>query len=444
MWQAVVVVRHLVLLSVFSVASAACSDPCDRDAIADQLDVAAAGATVVVPSGCTVAGGLVVPAGVTLAGEDATVTIAIPSQGPGLVLASGGAPSTVRDLRITSEGGVALSSTGVGAVCVEDVRIEVQAGIGVRFEDLVEAKLEDVAVEGTVVGPTGGSASSHGVILRRVDDARLTRLDVTGFAMAGVVLLESQTTWTGGSANNNRNVGVFVEDGSAALDDVAIERTLPDPALFHGYAGYFDGAAVVDSVGLSVNDNTGFGLVHAGDVAPNPRPLGSHLALSAARNTKPAVWAQNTDALEVSGTLADNGSGGIVALDSANLRLHDLEIRDTQTVELTLETTSVSFGDGIQIVGPAPASTFEDLMIVNSGRAGLLVDLDGQTFPSTLTFDRVTVTTSGAIGARAQNGMVPPGWDTGITRVGTSSQADTLGPNIDPTGVIGPCERPPI
>lgn len=432
--------RRLAVVSSI-VALVGCSgDPCDRDTIADAL-ANATGGTVTLPE-CTMFGGVTIPPGVALVGASKASVVEIgPSDGP-IVLQSGGSPARLQNVRVRLFDGVAIESTGTGSVQIEDVEVEVDAGIGVQLDQVATASLVDVEIVGSAVCGGATTGATHGLRITDVADAQLTNVTVQRFSVAGVAAFNSALTWTGGDANNNMNVGVFAQAGTVMLEDIALDRTCAPPALPHGYAAYFDGQVTVDTQGLSVQENEGFGLVHAG--AAGTRPLAAHLGLTAINNDKPAVWAQSADALEVSGSLVGNGSGAVVALDSASLALHDLEVRDTQLIQLVLETTAVPFGDGIQIVGPTPGSSYEDITITNSGRAGLLIDVAGQTLPAT-TFSNVEITAPAmAIGARAQNGVIPAGWDQGILRTNTSSTADQAGGPIDPTGVIGPCEQPAI
>ncbi len=438
--------RGVYALSVVLLA-AGCSDPCDADAIADEL---AAGAGTVTLPVCTVLGSLTVPAGVTLVGAAPGARIELDAGDGPVVLQSGGAPAKLSNLRVDRVGGSgpAIESSGNQSVIIEDVDVDVAEGSGIELDGLVSATLTRVILVGR--SPCGGTnvAATHGLRLTDVDDAQLVDVTIRRFSVAGAVLIDTTANWSGGAANDNMNVGVYAQAGVLTMDGVALDRTCAAPARPHGYAAYFDGPVTVDTTDLLVRDNEGFGLVHAGGAT---RPLASHLGLTASGNTKPGVWAQSADALEVSGALVGNGSGGVVTLDSASVMLHDLEVRDTRTVRLVLETRSVPFGDGIQIFGPTPGASFEDVLVEDSGRAGLLIDLDAGALPMNTTFTNVVISVpppmpgmTPLIAARVQNGTALPGWDNGITRMNTDRMQDLNRPDVDPTGVIGPCERPAI
>lgn len=446
MWQAprVRLVRYVVFVGVLAVSAGAvgCSDPCDTDAISEELGAATGAGTVTLPE-CTLLGTVTVPPGVTLVGAGDASRIELGASDGPVILQSGGAPAKLANLAVSRRGGgVAIESAGTQSVILEDVDVYVDEGTGIVFDGLVSATLTRVDVLGTSICGGANTGSTHGIRMTDVSDAQLEDVTVQRFSVAGVALVDTTLSWNGGDANDNMNVGVYAQSGVVTMDDVELDRTCAAPARPHGYAAYFDGPVTVDTQSLRVRDNEGFGLVHAG--AATSRPLASHLALTAEDNDKPAVWAQSADALEISGSLARNGSGGVVAIDGASVMLHDLEVLETRTVRLVLETTSVPFGDGIQLVNSAQGATIERVQIDDSGRAGLLIDLAGQTLQATITDVFVTVPPA-TVGARAQNGVAPPGWDNGINRTGSNSMTDNdpMNPQ-DPTGVIGPCEQPAI
>ena len=381
---------------------------CDADGLKDAL---AAGGTVEV-GGCEISGSFTVPAGSTLRGIDATSAIR-----GNLDLA---ADTRLESLRVIASDGVAVSSAG-GVIA--NVQIET-TGIGIG--------VEDGTIELTNVVVDGKDIAKYDVVLVRTT-ATIDNLQTTKAMEAGAVLAASNFTWTGGSATDNRALGILVEGGQGTLDNVEVSLTRQGARLRPAFGAVFTDEADVSSEGLRLSENEGYGLLHH-------TGTGAHLNVEARDNGDTAVWVQQADGLEVTGTIVDNMFAGVVVVDSDAVNLHDATIdRTIQALRLLEETGAVEVGDGIHLV--RSNATLRDLTLSDNERAGILVELDGGTLDPNV-FDRITVTAiDGSHGVIVQNGTTPQGWDDGITRLGVTAQADgqiTL-PSVE---VVGPCERP--
>lgn len=420
---------------------------CGGDPVCDLAAATAAfaeGGTVDLGA-CRIDGDLVVPAGVTLRGlgPDQT-TIAGSGVDPAVTLQAGAA---LVGVTVVSPGPVAVLGRGAGRFRLEGVRVEASLGVGIGFEDATSVELVDVQAQGPVNAsnvnalPSGDvtpmQSASHGVVIVDVASAAFDRVSSAGFAEFGALIINSGLQWRGGGASDNRGVGIMVEGGTATLDGLSLCRTMRGIKLRPTYAGVFTNGATVTSTRLEVCDGDGDGLLHH-------RSTGLHVDLTAEDNGGAAVWTQASSGLEVSGRIAGNRFGGVVAVDARDVVLRDAQIIGTRSgVRFQEGRTTVEPGDGVQLVRSTAGARLQAVSLQGNERVGLLLELDAPV-PSGL-FDRVEVsaTTADQLGAVAQGAMVPADWDTGVQRDAMTTAADAMFVGqLEIVGIVGPCFRP--
>ncbi|MBI2897995.1 MAG: hypothetical protein HYY06_30865 [Deltaproteobacteria bacterium] len=424
---------------------AACSDEppplCDAEELTDALESAGSGDTVRVGS-CRVRGSFTVPAGVSLtgAGRDVSILEGL-SNTVAVFLEPGNDGSATRladlavesdgpaDLAVPSDGTFAIGARGdgQGVVALEAVDVRAQRGFGMGAQDLSDLEMTDVTLTGQVTPENAAYSpdgwATHGLALLRIGEAALTDVTVTGFMEFGAALVETSTTWIGGGAPRNIGAGLSQWDGDADLQGLDLSETLERGIEFTAAAGIFSSGARVESVGLVVNDGQAYGLFHDNASA-------AHVDLVANDNDWPAASAQFCTSFEISGSageLARNGQAGLTVIESTTVAVAGARIAET-TPFLTLlqvgdEQVQDEMADGLQIVGPIETLTLQRLVVANNGRVGILIDLkEGGADIGT---SDVTVEGTGEqLGAIAQQGNVPDGWDSGVTRQGATAEND--------------------
>jgi hypothetical protein len=413
---------------------------CDSAALTTALAAASSGDEVRIGE-CDVSGTFTVPSGVALSGV-----------GPGASIVSGnlvvepGQVTVVRALSIRTDGGFAVLARGGGGAVVEDVGIEVMRGVGLGFEDLNELTLDGLIVEGPVDPANVGSFpadagpathATHGIAVVRVDTVEMSDVSVSGFAQIGVVAADSNVAWTGGSLAENLGVGIAVEGGSAELDGISVVDTLEGFRLLPAYAGIFSGAAVTTD-GLSIERSEGVGLLHYGG------GTAAHTTLSATDNDDAALWGESIDELSVTGAIADNGFAGVVAIDVPQVTIQSASIDRTRaSTRIFHPNLALRVGDGIHLVRSATVAELVDLTLEANERAGIFIDLDGGALDG-MRFQNVTitVTSTAQVGLLAQGGVLDPMWDQGVTRTGSTRDADLAKAPLSRVEGTGPCDRP--
>ncbi len=200
------------------------------------------------------------------------------------------------------------------------------------------------------------------------------------------------------------------------------------------FNGLFAAGADVQSRGLVVCDGESFGLFHDAASAV-------HVDLDARGNAFAAVWAQRATSLAVMGSatsITGNGFAGVAAFDAPELVVEDATIRDTLERSYVLEGGgTVRAGDGLHVVGAA-SSTIGPATLSGNARVGLLIDYAGRA--AGLELSGVVVDGEGdELGAIAQNGAVPAGWDDGVERRGATPMNDaSFTGALDIAGAVGP------
>ncbi len=400
----------------------------------------------------TIEGGFDVPPGVTLQGRGpGDTTVVGPCNRPAVSLMAQDAITTsVRDLSIAlvmaEEGHVPVGILARGARSAEIKAVNIRAdfGFAIAAEGLGALRIEDVALSGPVtpqIGmglqnvPAPHELATHGLTLVDVNSASLARVDIENFGIHGALFVSSDTTWTDGAIRGGFNDGLAVESGQLNLQGVRISSTQDGAGLRPAVGALFLNADT-QSDSFTVEQVDGFGIFQEqGD--------GRHLNLSAQQNRDAGLIGSRPALLEVSGELAGNGFAGMVAVAAADLRLHDAIIRDTVERPVALDVTGiVRAGDGVQLVGAQTAS-LDNVSLLQNERAGLILDLNGgDTANISLNAVSVTVTSTTQGGAIAQDGTVLPGWDNGVTRMGTNATNDGQLAGLPVAESFGPGDQP--
>jgi hypothetical protein len=414
---------------------------CTAEALTSALAGARPGDTVKVGA-CAITGSFTVPAGVTLAGRGSgTSTLTTDRPQPAVRLTAGTPAARVVDLRIVSAGNSGILVRGTGTAGLERVAVEASRGMAVAAEDVASLELRDVTITGTVVPGNVNTVRclpdpahpdvacvvdsdewpTHGLVLVRVASATLTGVRVTGLAGSGVVLVDSTTAWTGGGAPANLGTGLWIAGGETELTDLDLSGSMQGLMLMPAYGGVFSDDAVVESSGLVVSGGDNYGLLHDSVAA-------RHVDLVARENGDAAVWVQNCDAsFELSGAgtlLSGNQFAGVVAVGSSNVTVADARIDGTGLATRIFEEGPVLVGDGVQIVDSTSGLNLRDLYLSGNDRVGLLLDGGGADMAGAV-LDGITADGTGTqLGVVAQDGDTPAGWDSGVTRLGSTAAND--------------------
>ena len=429
---------------------AACKDTeCDAAALQRALASAMPGDVVMVGS-CVVQGPLVVPAGVTLRGEGVESSV-VEGDGSATVVEatlSAGMTTRMEGLTVRSSACAALVGRGPGAFEVANVAVESATGVAIGVEGAERLVMNEVSLEGPVAeGPPHngiplppytcdlGGPSTHGLVVVRVPDVRLSRVTSRGFAAFGVLLVESATTWEGGFSNDHIGAGLEVYGGTAQLTDVELCRARQDTAPVESFNGVFLGGARIQSQRLHACEGEVFGLFHA-------EAEGVHEELVSEDNGFAGVWSQDSPSLRIAGEgsrVAANGFAAVAAFRVGSVEITDTTIADTAEGVTTLGGVGViRAADGLHLVDNENVRVAQ-VEIVENDRVGLLIDLGGASTAS-VSLSNVAVAGSGAqLGAVAQNGTAVPGWDSAVTRDAqlAANDAAFVGA-LDIAGAVGP------
>jgi hypothetical protein len=424
---------------------------CGQGALCDakSLNAAMMKGGIVEVGECTVSGSLDVPAGVTLRGRSQERSIILGSMGQAAVLVhADGAATRIADLKVESRGPAGVLARGTGELALSDVSVQTAIGIGVGIENVETLDLSALVIAGPVTsanavsipnGVTPSESGTHGLVLLNIGKGTLENVSISGFASIGALIVDSTVTWQTGSASDNLALGLDVDGGDATLKSLSICRTLQGGLLLPSFAAVFTSSASVSADGLQICDGQGYGaLIDGGS--------GVFTNFSATGNGNAALWAQDTNRLEVAGQLRDNRFAGIVLVDARSTLVHDATIDSTRKLTHIFHDGGmpVEVGDGVQIVRSGDSTTLRDVTMNGNQRTGVLVELGGGTaMPQT--FDHVTVTVSDGTqhAVVAQDGSTPPGWDDGVMRVGTNEVLDqSVAGRLNFVQAVGPCDMP--
>lgn len=420
--------------------------------LTDALAGAGSGSVVEV-AGATIEGNFTVPAGVTLRGAGADSTVIRGAAGQVLdVQTAAGSTTRVSGISVESDGAAAMAIGGAGSAELEDVDVRITRGVGIGAEGLATLALTNVTVTGPVtpenatgqpVEPTPETAATHGLVVVDVADATLIEVRVSGIAMIGALFVDSGASWSGGGASQNLGVGMMASGGSMTMDGVQLCSTLQGFRLPPVFAGVFSDGVAVETTGLTVCDNDGFGLVHSS-------AGGHHGDLVGSGNANAALWVQQTSGLTVDGAatvLSDNEFAGAVVIDSDGVTVADAAIETTRLAVRTVGLTGrVEVGDGLQLVRSTSAIDISGVTLTDNQRAGLLLEL-GSGSTAGVGLSAVQATGTGTqLGVVAQSGTLEMGWDDGVTRSADLSTNDTAfisaGIPLDIVDVVTPTDFP--
>jgi len=437
--------------------AAALLSSCGEDEHTDPASLSqaladAAPGEIVHAGAARIEGAFVVPAGVRLvgAGPGATIIVA-PAGGTAITMMPGTPATEVHDLTVESDARAAIVARGSGNVAVDNVQVNATRGVAFGAQEVSSLILTNVTLRGPVnaenaasqpTDPAPTDTATHGLVLVRVADAHLTNVTSSGFGLFGALLLDSTTAWSGGGASDNLATGLMVAGGTAMLDRLSLCRTLQGVRLYPAYAGVFAYASTVTTSSLEVCDGQGVGLLH-------DRSIVSHLDLSAHGNRDAALWVQNTEQFELAGAgsvLEDNVFAGVVVAASSNITIRDARIDRTQTARRILaEAGAVDVGDGIQLVGSVSNVLVSGVTLDSNQRVGLLIDGGGSSIAG-VHLESVFVNGTGTeLGAIAQTGEIPVGWDMGVTRGGATATNDLSFTGVlDTVGIVAPDRQPPL
>jgi hypothetical protein len=398
-----------------TVAVAGCGEAtglCDSQAVSSALQSTAPGDTVELGR-CEIRGTFTVPQDVTLqgAGREQTSVVGTDGQAAVLTLRAG---ATLRDLRVRAPSASAVSVTEATTAALARVSLRgpVTADNAASVPPMPSS--DETATHGLFVEASGGSG----------EPVSLTDVRIEGFGRFGALLKDSSVRWAGGAARANLGTGLLVSGGSVELEQVELCGTLEGQQPLPAYNAVFLAGAEVASQGLTLCESEGVGAIHD-DVRA------THENLTGRSNDQAALWVQQSEAFELSGTdslLQGNGLAGVVVVSSQNVLLRDATIRGTRlATRLQGQTGRIEVGDGIEaVMDSTDTLRLEELDLRGNARAGLLLDVTSGAIADG-TVGPITVEASeGAFGAIAQSdgGPIESDWDQSITRLGAATEND--------------------
>jgi hypothetical protein len=420
------------------------------DELRSALASARAGERVCLGEGVFM-GSFDVPAGVVICGAGVGATrIVGPSDLPTLRVTPGvESPTRIEGVTIESENAFGVLAIGAGDLEVEQVEVRVpERGAGIGAERLSTLMVNQVQVLGPVeVGNAGDIvgdmditlAPAYGVVAVSVMAVEAEEMTVGGFSHFGVLSVSSNLSMTNSVIESNLGTGLLVHGGTADLSSVAIDTALQGTRLIPPYNAVFAGDTDVTSNGLEVTGSEGYGILQSEATA-------THADILAESNREAGIWVQSSGGMAVTnGMIRDNALAGVVALESNGIHLSSVDIEDTRHRTRIISTTPVDVGDGVQLLGSTTDITLESLGLTNNERVGVLLDLDGGVFDG-IDVRSVDVDGTGEqLGAIAQGGVVPPGWDANVTRSAIVEMNDSaFSGTLETVGIVGPSDLPAV
>ena len=397
----------------------------------------------------TMVGEFVVPAGVSIVGAGPATVIAAPPGGTALSFAGGSPATRIASLTVEVNGGVGLLGRSGAAASIDDVLVDVQKGIGIGAEDLASLSLGRVHVQGTVttdnaiaipLDPLPADFATHGIVLVRIGAATADTVDVSGFAIAGALLVDTASTWTGGSSSNNRGTGLFVHGGTATVTSVRLCGSIMGGGLMPSYASVLSGGSDVHTTSMEVCDGEGYGILQSEATV-------SHSNLTVSNMTEAGVWVQSSTRFELTGAsshIAGNRVAGLFVVQSSNVSVSDALIERTRNgTRITGDLGAIQVGDGVQLVDTTTSVSLSALRFVDNERVGVLLDV-GTGSTAGVTLGALTVSGTGtALGAIAQGTTVLPGWDSAVVREGATITNDpAFTGRLGIAGIVSPTDLP--
>ena len=348
---------------------------------------------------------------VVVVGSDAELTAALASAAPGTCVQLN--PGAY--LHALVPAGVKL--LGKGADFVSLAALDLGAGSDSLVRGLTVSS-DGITVSGqnaTIDAVRVTNASTDGITLAQGASATVSRSDVSGSAryaaaafdvvslhVADSVLsgAKGPGLWaqcTGGCActtpidvtvsntviRDTKVVGLSLVGVNATLDDVEISNNTVDDQFQPGGGLAVSGCSTLTASGLSVHDNTNFGvLVDDSSASFHPSPDGMGLTVS---NNLRGIWAQYIgqsaqQSFTVDGATVSGNTGIGIGIDggSLNASLSNCTVSNTALVSLPALVHGVSagakdVGDGLNWLAVSQL-TIDGLTVSNSARASVLID----------------------------------------------------------------------
>ena len=407
---------------------------CDPGVLRDELASASEGDVISLGS-CAIEGSFVVPGGVTIEGRGLDRTFMRARGGPALRLAGGPAasPSRIRWLGVRSDDAAAVVVAGGQAAEIWESAIDATKGVAIVARDVARLELADLTLTGPVTTdnardepmdrlPDPAATATHGLVCERVGTASLTDVRIHGFSYFGAALVDSDTVIDAVDLSDNLDTGIYVRGGTVSIAGLVVAGTMDASRRLHSHGAVFLDADV-QSIDLRVVDGAGVGLMHRGGRIRHER-------LAALRNREIGAIFQGAQSVVIEGTgteLAENGGGGVVAIDTDHLLIRGISIRDTKRRRIAIDPDNgIGLGDGLQLVRTDADVELRGISLVGNERIGLLVETEADNLDGLL-LEGVTVDgRADQLGALAQRGgeLLAEPFPTGLSRLGVTTTND--------------------
>ena len=390
---------------------------------------------------CRVSASLRVPAGVTLTGVDPEASIvAAPRGRPAVVLAAEAAPSVARCLTVEANAEFGVQAEGSGEARVEHVTIRAATGGGISADGVGRLSLHGLDLIGPVtpenadmlpLDPTPADVGTHGLALTEVGEVTIYGTTITGFALFGMLAVDSSVTLRGAELRDNLGTGVMFLGAPVCARSLTSQGTLQGSRLVPAYGVVLADGAELHAVDLHILEGQGIGLLQSGsslDVED----------LVVEQNDGGGVWVQESGQTLIHGAgtrIVDNTFVGLFVCQSSGLSISDAEIsRTRKAVRLSGEVGTIEVGAGLT-AGATTGIRLTDLHVCDNETVGIVLDLATEPAPE---IEGVVVCGTGmAFGAVAFDDfgwLGTGGWDEGVSREGAVRINDTL----DGPGPPGP------
>ncbi|MBW2463549.1 MAG: right-handed parallel beta-helix repeat-containing protein [Deltaproteobacteria bacterium] len=422
----------------------------DAESLTAALGAAVPGDRICLAEGVFM-GAFEVPAGVELCGAGRGLTHIIgPSDRPVITATPGvGGPTRITGLTISATRSFGVISIGGGELEIMGVDVAVETtGAGIGVEGLAALRMQDV----NVLGPANRVnavdmpaemdvtlSAAYGVVAVSVMSVEGDAVEVSGFAHFGVLTIDSNLELRDSNILMNLSTGLMVYGGTADLSGVHVDEALGGTRLIPPYNAVFAHGADVTTNALEVSAGDGYGILQS-------EATSTHDGLVSVGNSEAAIWVQDSGGLSLTNsTITDNRLAGIVAVATSDLSVVNVEIARTLPRTRIFDRTPVMVGDGIQLLGSTTGISLERLTLSDNTRVGVLFDLEGADF-SGIDIASVTVDGTGAeLGAIAQDGTIPAGWDANVTRSPLIDANDSaFAGALQTVGIVGPSDLPAV
>jgi hypothetical protein len=348
---------------------------------------------------------------VVVVGSDAELTAALQSAAPGSCVAL--SPGAYQHALVPA--GVKLLGKGADFVSVGQVELGVGSDSLVRGVTVSSDGITVSGTNGTVDAVRVTNAATDGITLAQGASATVSRSDVSGstrYAASAfdVVSLEVADSilsgakgpglWAQCSAGcacttpidvtvrntvirDTKVVGLSLVGVAATLEDVEISNNTVDDQFQPGGGLAVSGCSTLTASGLSVHDNTNFGVL-VDDSSASLQPSADGMGLTVSKNLR-GIWAQYIgqsaqQSFTVDGATVSDNIGIGIGIDGGalNVSLTDCTVSNTAMVSLPALVHGVSagakdVGDGLNWLAVSHV-TIDGLTVSNSARASVLID----------------------------------------------------------------------